>query len=318
MEGSLTFPGRRVKLRVITPDREFPTGSRIATQYVTNADTIHNIGHVAIFVGSRSPRARASCYKGKHHSLAPRVTRESTTRWRSRELPPGGFVGYAGCMMNATIHPRNPVNRGFFISLDGPDGCGKTTQAASLVAWLTEQGREVVACRDPGGTALGDRLRSILLGRHDVAIGMRSEMLLYMASRAQLVDEVIRPALAAGRIVVCDRYLLANVVYQGRAGGLPVEELWQVGRVATGGLTPDLTIVLDIAPETARERTGGPRDRIEDRGPDFQQRVREGFLREAETYPAPIVVLDASAPTERVALSIRSEVARVLGQSPRT
>src|SRR5262249_50091568 len=153
----------------------------------------------------------------------------------------------------------------FFISLDGPDGGGKTTQAARLVRWLEEQGREVVACRDPGGTALGDRLRAILLDRHDMPIGMRAEMFLYMASRAQLVAEGVRPALAGGQGGVWGRLLVGDVVFQGYGGGLPPAGLWRVGEVATGGLRPDLTILLDVPPDVALARSGGPRDRIEDR-----------------------------------------------------
>jgi dTMP kinase len=221
--------------------------------------------------------------------------------------------------------PTAPA-RGLFLTLDGPDGGGKTTQAARLVAWLRARGIEVVSCRDPGGTALGDRLRGILLDRDTVGLSLRAEMLLYMASRAQLVEEVIRPALAAGRTVVSDRYLLANLVYQGYAGGLPVDEVAQVGRAATGGLLPDLTLVLDLPPEAARARVGGARDRIEDRPESYHARVRDGFLRAASRardgacpeYPAPIVVVDDSADPETVAARIRSEVERALALGPRT
>jgi dTMP kinase len=207
---------------------------------------------------------------------------------------------------------------GFFISLDGPDGGGKTTQAARLAGWLRGQGREVRTCRDPGGTALGDRLRAILLDRHEIPVGLRAEMLLYMASRAQLVDEVIRPALEAGTVVVCDRFLLANVVYQGSAGGLPVADLWQIGTIATGGLLPDLTLLVDVPPGIARERVGGPRDRIEDRPEAYRRAVREGFLQAAGSYPAPIVVIDGSADAETVTSRIQDEVARALGNDSRT
>ncbi|CAN5910721.1 hypothetical protein BH23PLA1_BH23PLA1_25270 [soil metagenome] len=208
--------------------------------------------------------------------------------------------------------------RGHFLCLEGPDGGGKTTQAARLVEALRSSGREVVACRDPGGTALGDRLRSILLDRSAVPIGFRAEMLLYMASRAQLVEEVIRPALRSGVSVVSDRFLLSNVVYQGYAGGLDVEEVWQVGQAATGGLLPDWTGLLDVPPEVARSRIGPPRDRIEDRGEAYRQRVREGFLKAAESYPAPLVVLDGSADAEAVARSLWSEVQRALAIDPRS
>ena len=120
------------------------------------------------------------------------------------------------------------VTRGRFIALEGPDGSGKTTQVARLAGWLSGDATEVVTCRDPGGSPLGERLRSILMDRSETPIGLRAEMLLFMASRAQLVHEIIRPALDLGKIVVSDRYLLANVVYQGYAGGLPVEAIWDV------------------------------------------------------------------------------------------
>src|SRR5512135_662345 len=129
---------------------------------------------------------------------------------------------------------------GLFVALEGPDGGGKSTQAGRLASWLREEGYDVVSCRDPGSTKTGDRLRQIVLDRGPDHLSLRSEMFIYMASRAQLVDEVIRPSLAAGRVVVTDRFLLSNIVYQGFAGGLPVEDVWHVGLVATAGLLPDL------------------------------------------------------------------------------
>jgi dTMP kinase len=215
---------------------------------------------------------------------------------------------------NRVATPSHRSKRGFFLALDGPDGGGKTTQVANLVAWLGEKGCDVVACRDPGGTALGDRIRGLLLDHDEhVALGLRAEMLLYMASRAQLVDERIAPALEAGKLVVCDRFLLANVVYQGHAGGLDVDDVWRVGGVATGGLMPDLTLVLDVIPEVATARLQGPRDRMEARGADFHRRVRSGFLRALKTYPAPFRLIDASVEPELVAQKIRTEVAHALG-----
>jgi dTMP kinase len=151
-------------------------------------------------------------------------------------------------------------------------------------------------------------------------------MLLYMASRAQLVEDVIRPSLEAGRVVVSDRFLLANIVYQGFAGGLPADEVGRVGRVATGGLLPDLTLLLDVPTSLARERVGPARDRMEDRPASYHAEVREGFLRAAHEgrdrpcpyYPAPIVVVDASADPEVVAGRIQSEVERALALDPRS
>jgi thymidylate kinase (EC 2.7.4.9) len=121
-----------------------------------------------------------------------------------------------------------------FISLDGGDGVGKSTQVALLADWLCRLGYSVITCRDPGSTRLGEAIRSLLLDRHDLQMTPKAEMLLYMAARAQMVEEVIRPALVAGQTVLADRYLLANVVYQGYGAGLDVETLWQIGRVATG------------------------------------------------------------------------------------
>ncbi|MGO8691003.1 MAG: dTMP kinase [Thermoguttaceae bacterium] len=199
-----------------------------------------------------------------------------------------------------------------FFSIDGGDGAGKSTQVALLCQWLRQQGHEVMACRDPGSTALGEAVRDILLQRHDLHIDRRSEMLLYMAVRAQLVEELIRPALAAGKIVVSDRYLLANVVYQGHGGGLDVETLWSIGRVATGGLFPDLTIVLDMPMEAAAVRIRRQRDRMEQQGDGFHARVREGFLAEAARRPEQIAVVDASRSIEEVQAEIRAAAAKVL------
>jgi dTMP kinase len=192
-----------------------------------------------------------------------------------------------------------------FISIDGGDGTGKSTQVELLCCWLAEQGREVVACRDPGSTPLGEAVRGILLHRHDLHIDRRSEMLLYMAARAQMVEEVIRPALERGKTVVSDRFLLANVVYQGYGGGLDVETLWEVGRIATGGLIPELTIVLDVPPQVASGRMARPLDRMEQQGTAFHARVRAGFLAEAAKSPGKIVVVDASGAVEDVQAEIR-------------
>jgi dTMP kinase len=197
---------------------------------------------------------------------------------------------------------------GLFFSIDGGDGVGKSTQSEMFCQWLRGQGREVIACRDPGSTQLGDAVREILLNRHDLAIHRRSEMLLYMAARAQMVEEIIRPALEQGKIVVSDRYLLANVAYQGYGGGLDVETLWQVGRVSTGGLMPDLTIVLDLPATTAAGRIDRELDRMELQGAAFHARVREGFLTEAGRRPG-IVVINAAASIDEVQTAIRQAAA---------
>ena len=196
-----------------------------------------------------------------------------------------------------------------FISFDGVDGVGKSTQTELFVEWLREQGHTVVTCRDPGSTELGERLRTLVLKASDVKIDAESEMLLYMAARAQLVAEVIQPALAAGQVVVSDRFLLANVVYQGHAAGLDPQSIWDVGKVATAGQQPDLTIVLDMPLEKAVGRIGRELDRMEAKGSEFLQRVRQGFLTEAERAPQQIKVINADQEIEQVQADIR-QVAR--------
>jgi dTMP kinase len=198
-----------------------------------------------------------------------------------------------------------------FLSLDGLDGTGKSTQCRLLADWLRAGGRAVTTCVDPGGTALGAQLRALVLD-HRPEIDRTCEALLFMASRAQLIAEVIRPALASGQIVVSDRFLLANVVYQGHAGGLDVERLWDIGRFAAGGLEPDLTIVLDLPPEQAARRRGRPADRIESRDADYHARLRAGFLAEANRRPDRIRVMDATSSIDSVQQAIRREVASLL------
>jgi len=199
-----------------------------------------------------------------------------------------------------------------FFSIDGGDGTGKSTQIDLFCQWLRQQGHSVATCRDPGSTPLGEAIRDLLLHRHDLAIGRRSEMFLYMAARAQLVAELIRPALLAGKIVVADRYLLANVVYQGYGGGLDIQTLWEVGRIATGGLLPSLTIVLDLPAEVAATRISREPDRMEMQGLAFHTRVREGFLTEAKHQSGQIVVVDAARPIDVVQADVRIAAQRIM------
>jgi len=202
-----------------------------------------------------------------------------------------------------------------FFSFDGIDGVGKTTQMQLFCQWLVEQDQEVVTCRDPGSTPLGERVREILLtSGEETPIAACSEMLLYMAARAQLVDEVIRPALVAGKTVVSDRYLLANVVYQGYAGGLDVSAVRDVGRVATEGLMPECTFLLDMSPNAARDRMGDQLDRVESRGDAYREQLRQGFLQEAALLDNKVHVIDANRPIDEIQSELRDIAKRQLSQ----
>lgn len=210
---------------------------------------------------------------------------------------------------------------GFFFSLEGIDGVGKTTQAQLLAEWLRQCGWQVTTCRDPGGTPAGDRIRRILLDP-ELAVSPMAEMLLFQASRALLAEQVIRPAWARGEIVISDRFLLSTVVYQGYAGGLDPEEIWHLGERATEGMLPMRTWVLDMPAELALQRCQRHgeqlRDRIEARGLAYLERVRQGFLIEAQRKPDQIRIVDANRDSDLVAAELRQEVALALELDPRS
>ncbi len=194
-----------------------------------------------------------------------------------------------------------------FFSFDGIDGVGKTTQMDLFCEWLRLLGHEIVVCRDPGSTDMGEKIRALILhtDEHSTPLCARAEMLLYMAARTQLVEEVIRPALTAGKIIVSDRYLLANVVYQGYAGGMDIETVWRVGDVAIDGIWPDAVFLLDMDPIEANKRMDRELDRIEKRGLEYRARVREGFVTEALDPSHHIHKLDAAQTIETIHQQIR-------------
>jgi dTMP kinase len=204
----------------------------------------------------------------------------------------------------------NPDPNCVFFSFDGVDGVGKSTQMQLFCEWLRDAGRDVLSCRDPGSTRLGEAIRGLLLDRGDAPMHRRSEMLLYMAARTQMVEEVIRPAISAGRTVVSDRFLLANIVYQGYAGGLDLNTIRRVGEVATDGIRPDLTFLLDMPAHAAGKRIRRELDRMESQGLDFLERVRQGFLAEAALHPDRIVVISAERDVDSVQQAIRDAACR--------
>ena len=214
---------------------------------------------------------------------------------------------------------RSATSRGgFFLSLEGPEGAGKTTQGGLLAEYLRGRGLDVVAVREPGGTPIGEEIRAILLDPRHQHLTLRAEMLLFAASRAQLVAEVIVPALQALKWVISDRFLDASLAYQGAGRGLGVEVVRQVNAAATGGLLPDLTLLLDIDVPTGlrRARAASPRpgvgDRLEQEHVSFHERVRQGFLSLAKNEPERIRVVDARGTVTAVQRKIRQAVADVL------
>jgi dTMP kinase len=206
------------------------------------------------------------------------------------------------------------VSRGVFITLEGGDGSGKTTQAELLREWLDGQGRTVVRTREPGGTEVGVEVREIVL-HHRGDISPRAEALLYAADRAHHVATVVRPALEIGHVVIQDRYTDSSVAYQGAGRVLDPEEVRGLSEWATEGLRPDLTILLDLDAEAARGRLDEARtryDRLEAEASEFHDRVRSAYLRLAQAEPDRFLVVDATRPVDEIAATIRERVAGLL------
>lgn len=205
-----------------------------------------------------------------------------------------------------------PAATGFFIALEGGDGAGKSTQVQALAEWIRAKGHEVVVTREPGATPIGKRLRSILLDVSSAGLSNRAEALLYAADRAEHVDSLVRPALERGAIVLSDRYIDSSVAYQGAGRDLSPTEIARISRWATDGLVPNLTVVLDVSPETARERFTEAPDRLESEPPEFHARVRAGFLALAAADPSRYLVVDAGQEPEDVTTVVRHRLDRVL------
>ncbi|MEU0189172.1 dTMP kinase [Streptomyces afghaniensis] len=205
-----------------------------------------------------------------------------------------------------------PAASGFFIALEGGDGAGKSTQAEALAEWIRGKGHEVVLTREPGATPVGKRLRSILLDVSSEGLSHRAEALLYAADRAEHIDTVVRPALERGAVVISDRYIDSSVAYQGAGRDLSPTEIARINRWATNGLVPHLTVLLDVAPETARERFTEAPDRLESEPAEFHARVRAGFLTLAAADAGRYLVVDAGQEPEAVTTVIRHRLDQVL------
>ncbi len=202
-----------------------------------------------------------------------------------------------------------------FITFEGIDGSGKSTQLAAVAERLTQQGYDVVITRDPGGTALGSQLRQILL-HHPDFVSDRCELFLYLADRAQHVDERIRPALAQGQVVLCDRYIDSTVAYQGGGRGLPIEEIHRMNAFAIQGMVPELTFLLDapVPLLLSRAKSRSDADRLEQETVTFYEAVRQQYLTLAQANPDRIVVVDASQPLADIAPQILDVILSRLAQ----
>jgi dTMP kinase len=203
-----------------------------------------------------------------------------------------------------------------FITFEGPDGSGKTTQVQQTVVYLRSKGYDVLLTREPGGTVIGDQIREVLHNLENTAMHPRAELLLYNASRAQLVEEVIRPQLATGGLVVCDRFYDSTLAYQGYGHGLDLEALRTIIVFATGGLRPDMTIYLDISPEDGLQRRlsavaqGEEWNRLDDMAMAFHRRVREGYHKLIAAEPERWVCINGAQPVEKV----QAEILAALGK----
>lgn len=191
------------------------------------------------------------------------------------------------------------MTQGLFITFEGPDGCGKTTQMNLLAQYFEKKGKRVVLTREPGGKGLGEKVREILLN-YDGEVSDRCESFLFLADRAQNIDIIVKPAVKQGEIVLCDRHIDSTVAYQGYGRGLDINEINMLNNLATGGKKPDLTLVFDVDVETSMKRVGKEKDRMESAGIEFHNRVRNGYLELAIQEPDRIKVLDATKTIEEI------------------
>lgn len=204
-----------------------------------------------------------------------------------------------------------------FITFEGPDGSGKTTQIHLLVEWLKAEGYEVIVTREPGGTLIGNQIRTVLHDAANTEMDPRAEILLYSADRAQHVAQQIRPALAEGKIIISDRYADSTLAYQGYGRQLDLQALREITAFATGGLAPHLSLYLDVPPETGLERRQlgeGEWNRLDAEPLAFHRRVREGYLALVEQEPERWRVIDATLPVKEVQIRIRAVVKARLGR----
>ncbi len=203
------------------------------------------------------------------------------------------------------------MKKGLFITFEGADGCGKTTQIKLVKDYLEKSGYEVVLTREPGAKGLGEKIREILLN-YDGIVSDRCESFLFLADRAQNIDTIVNPAVEKGKIVLCDRHIDSTVAYQGYGRGLNLERINKLNLLATDGRVPDLTIVFDIDVETSMQRVGKEKDRMESAGIEFHNRVRNGYLEIAKNEPERVKVVDGREGIEKVFENVKDLVNKTL------
>lgn len=191
------------------------------------------------------------------------------------------------------------MQKGLFITFEGADGCGKTTQLNLLKDYLTTKGYAVILTREPGGKGLGEKIREILLN-YDGKVADRCESFLFLADRAQNIETIVKPAIESGKIVLCDRHTDSSVAYQGYGRGLDIEQIKMLNNLATGGKQPDLTLVFDVDIETSMQRVGNEKDRMESSGKEFFNRVRNGYLEMAKQEPERLKIVDSTKSIDKV------------------
>jgi dTMP kinase len=202
--------------------------------------------------------------------------------------------------------------KGKFITLEGSEGSGKSTQSALILDYLKKAGHDVMPLREPGGVRISESIRNLLLDAKNTAMSNECETLLYMAARGQIVEEVILPALKAGKIIVCDRFLDSTIAYQGYGNGVDVKFIKQLGKFVTKGVTPDLTLLFDIDTAKGLSRTNAQKDRIELRPLEYHNKVRKGYLALAKAHPKRIKVIKVDAPKEEIFERVRTHLEKVL------
>ena len=203
------------------------------------------------------------------------------------------------------------MQKGLFITFEGSDGCGKTTQIKMLKDYLENSGYDVVLTREPGAKGLGEKVREILLN-YDGEVSDRCESFLFLADRAQNIDTIVNPAVKAGKIVLCDRHIDSTAAYQGYGRGLDLERINMLNKLATDGKMPDLTLVFDIDVETSMQRVGKNKDRMESAGVEFHNKVRNGYLEIAKLNPERVKVIDGRETIEKVFENVKSVVNKTL------